>query len=126
MNYTACLPGSHIANPAARQFISRHFMDWLASFVWMREMAHWADSEITGSGDAASLFNTVDILWKTAKSDGNFEFPSATHTFRRRPCHFVLLIGLPRNFSLKCFCPGKKSHSRRGMNSVSGEAPFFS
>jgi hypothetical protein len=107
MNYTACLPGSDIASLAApaRQFISRHFHDrdtiGLASFAWMREMAHWADSEIIGSGDAARRVNTVDIFWKAAKSGVNFELPSAMHTLRISPCHFVLLIGLLRNISVK-------------------------
>jgi hypothetical protein len=67
----------------------------------MRETAHWADSEITGSGDAASGLNTLAILSKAAESRSNLEFPRATHTLRIRPCHFVLLIGLPRNISLK-------------------------
>src|ERR1700730_18379080 len=73
----------------------------LASFAWMREMAHWADSEMTGSGDAASRVNTLDILWNAAELDGNFEFPSAMQMFRVSPCHLVLLIGLPRNISAK-------------------------
>jgi len=64
-------------------------------------MAHWADSEMTGSGDAASRVNTLDILWNAAELDGNFEFPSAMQMFRVSPCHLVLLIGLPRNISEK-------------------------
>src|ERR1700688_3162921 len=106
MNYTACLPGSHIASRSTpgRQFISHHCHDWvtigLGSFAWMRETAHWADSEITGSGDAARRVNTLDILLKAAKSPLKFEFPRATHTLRISPCHLVLLIGLPRNTSL--------------------------
>jgi hypothetical protein len=87
-----------------QQFISRHFIsvyDGLAAFAWMREMAHWADSEITIFGDAASRVNTIEILWTTDESCGNFEFPSAMQTLRMRPCHLVLLMGLPRNISLK-------------------------
>src|SRR3979411_3305654 len=102
MNYTACLPGSYLTSICvgpAIHFTSFH--DVLASFAWMREMAHWADSETTGSADAASRVNTLDTLSNAAKSPCNFEFPSATHTLRIKPCHFVLLIGLPRNISVK-------------------------
>ena len=123
MNYTACLAGSHIASLAARAGNSFH--DWvtmgLASFAWMREIAHWADSATTGSGEAASLFNTVDILRKAAKAGGNFAFPSAMQTLRMSPCHFVLLIGLPRNISVKSLGLSDASHSRRGINSASLE-----
>src|ERR1700719_422682 len=102
MNYTACLPGSHIASRSARAGNSSHiiFTIGLVSFAWMRETAHWADSEITGSGDAARRVNTLEILLKAAKSPLKFEFPRATHTLRISPCHLVLLIGLPRNISL--------------------------
>src|ERR1700730_8352851 len=106
MDYTACLPGSHIASIPVRACRATHstsFHDVLASFAWMREIAHWADSEITGSADAASCVNRLDILSDAAKSPCNFEFPSATHALRIRPRHFVLLIGLPRNISVKSF-----------------------
>src|SRR6266403_864555 len=97
MNYTACLPGSHIASLPARA--NNLSYDLLASFAWMREMAHWADSATTGSGEAARRVKTFS---EAAKSDdGNCEFPSAMHTLRISPCHFVLLMGLPRNISLK-------------------------
>jgi hypothetical protein len=76
-------------------------MNCLASFAWMRDTAHWADSEITGFGDAASLLNVFKILSLAQGSLGNFEFPRAMHALRIRPCHFVLLIGLPRNISEK-------------------------
>src|ERR1700675_4970412 len=107
MNYTACIASSHIASLAARGDNSFHVISrlsvtiGLASVAWMREMAHWADSAITGSADVASRVNTLDSLLKTDKSLVNFEFPSAMHTLRISPCHFVLLIGLPRNISLK-------------------------
>jgi hypothetical protein len=67
----------------------------------MREMAHWADSATIESVDAASPVNTLDILSDIARWPVDFEFPRAMHTFRIRPCHLVLLIGLPRNISVK-------------------------
>src|ERR1700675_22349 len=91
----------------------------------MREMAHWADSAITGSVDAANGVNVLEILSKAAESRGNFEFPRAMQTFRMSPCHLVLLMGLPRNTSLKSLWLSEASHSSRGKNSASGEAPFF-
>jgi hypothetical protein len=72
-----------------------------ASFAWMQETAQWADSEITGSGEAASRVNMLEILLKAAKSPLKFEFPRAMHKLRMSPCHLVLLIELPRNISLK-------------------------
>src|ERR1700693_1177156 len=131
MNYTACLPGSHIASRSTQADNSSHihFSDLvsigLASFAWMREMAQWADSEITGSGDAARRVNTLQILLKAAKSPLKCEFPRATHTFRISPCQLVLLSGLPRHISLKSLGLSEASQSRRGKNSVSGEASFF-
>jgi hypothetical protein len=67
----------------------------------MREIAHWADSATTFSGEEARRCRTALIREWAAVPLAKPEFPKAMQALRTKPRHFVRLTGLPRNSSRK-------------------------
>jgi hypothetical protein len=91
---------------------------------WMRESAHRADSEISGSGDAASSLRRAQMRACCGVPGAGSELPRAMQALRTRPRHFARFMGLPRKVSRNCSSLIAASHSSRGRKRDSSSSSF--
>src|SRR4030088_1190704 len=69
--------------------LSRSKAGGLTSTLWMREIAHRADSAITSSPHCSSRCR-VSISRGATEARASRELPAAIHTLRNNPLHLVL------------------------------------